>query len=99
MDVDDIRMLPVPEFGSITPMPVSKQMHKVSEVQHRRSSPINSRRQVSDSGAEFCGLCGKDHASSRCSMTESPENLAQYRLMLMQHAGDETIEERVRQLS
>ncbi|KAI0801048.1 hypothetical protein C8Q74DRAFT_1364698 [Fomes fomentarius] len=97
MDVDDIRMLPVPEFGSITPMPpmpVSKQKHKVSEVQHRPLSPIHNRRQESDSGAEFCGLCGKDHAPSHCSMTESPENLAQYRLMLMQHAGDETIEER-----
>ena len=29
-------------------------------------------------------------------MTESPENLATYRLILLSHAGDETIEERVR---
>lgn len=32
-------------------------------------------------------------------MTESPENLAQYRLMLLQHAGDETLEERVRRIA
>ena len=32
-------------------------------------------------------------------MTESPENLAMYRLMLLSHAGDETIEERVCRLN
>ncbi|TFY59851.1 hypothetical protein EVJ58_g5524 [Rhodofomes roseus] len=41
-----------------------------------------------------CGLCGESHGDQPCDMTESPENLAQYRLMLLVHAGDEPVEDR-----
>lgn len=43
-----------------------------------------------------CGLCGNYHGDQPCAMTESSENLAQYRLMLLVHAGDEPLEDRVR---
>lgn len=43
-----------------------------------------------------CGLCGTYHGDQPCPMTESAENLAQYRLMLLVHAGDEPLEDRVR---
>ncbi|CAL1695101.1 unnamed protein product [Somion occarium] len=43
---------------------------------------------------ELCGLCGTVHGQDGCYMTESPENLAEYRRILLSHAGDETIEER-----
>ena len=102
MDIDDLGPVAVPDFGpsfAVEPMsgPKKQPKHKATDVPHRPLSPIHNRQQVSETGAEFCGLCSKHHAPGHCSMTESPENLAQYRLMLMQHAGDETIEERVRQ--
>jgi hypothetical protein len=42
-----------------------------------------------------CGLCGLTHADRPCYMIESSENLVQYRDILMNHAGDESIEDRV----
>lgn len=41
-----------------------------------------------------CGLCGGQHGGEQCYMTNSPENLAEYRLMLILHAGDEPLEDR-----
>ncbi|KAH8099377.1 SNF2 family N-terminal domain-containing protein [Cristinia sonorae] len=41
-----------------------------------------------------CGLCGTAHQDGACFMTESGENLAEFRAILLSHAGDETIEER-----
>ncbi|TCD65653.1 hypothetical protein EIP91_002326 [Steccherinum ochraceum] len=42
----------------------------------------------------LCGLCGSVHEDGACFMTESPENLAEFRKILLSHAGDESIEER-----
>jgi chromodomain-helicase-DNA-binding protein 4 len=42
----------------------------------------------------ICGLCGSAH-SGPCYMTDSSENLAEYRRMLMFDAVDEPLEERV----
>ncbi|KAH9944195.1 P-loop containing nucleoside triphosphate hydrolase protein [Epithele typhae] len=53
-----------------------------------------NRQSLTGSLDDVCGLCAQRHAPGSCVMTEDPENLAQYRLMLMQHAGDETPEER-----
>ncbi|KAI0720008.1 SNF2 family N-terminal domain-containing protein [Cerioporus squamosus] len=96
MDVDDIQMLPVPGSDSPfsqVPRLAQKQKKHRSDVPYRPLSPIQNR-QGPGPGEEFCGLCATYHAPGHCSMTESPENLAEYRLMLMQHAGDESIEER-----
>ncbi|KZT02402.1 uncharacterized protein LAESUDRAFT_661821 [Laetiporus sulphureus 93-53] len=41
-----------------------------------------------------CGLCGANHGDAPCYMTQSPENLAEYRLMLLLHAGEESLEDR-----
>ncbi|KAI0673358.1 hypothetical protein C8Q78DRAFT_968243 [Trametes maxima] len=102
MDVEDIEMLDV--RGSSPQVPLAS-MHglkkhkqkrsRLPNATHRDLSPSLSRHKgVPQEQGEFCGLCGKVHPPGHCSMTDSPENLAQYRLMLMQHAGDETIEER-----
>jgi hypothetical protein len=42
-----------------------------------------------------CSLCGIRHGDGACYMTESSENLAEYRQMLILHAGDEPMEDRV----
>jgi hypothetical protein len=42
-----------------------------------------------------CGLCGRRHGVKQCSMTDSSQNLAEYREMLMLHGDDEPWEERV----
>ncbi|KAI0361386.1 hypothetical protein OH77DRAFT_1417635 [Trametes cingulata] len=102
MDVDDIQMLDVrgsSPHGPLASGHVSKQQASARsrhpDLTSRTLSPIHNRPKASvRQQGDFCGLCGKIHQPGQCSMTESPENLAQYRLMLMQHAGDETIEER-----
>ncbi|KAI0347824.1 hypothetical protein BDW22DRAFT_1349889 [Trametopsis cervina] len=43
---------------------------------------------------DLCGLCGLTHPDNQCFMTEKSENLAEYRRILMLHAGDESIEDR-----
>ena len=100
MDIDDVHMLDA--RGSSPPVPLAtkrgfKTTARRRQKNHDRTlSPIDNRQHASErQQGEFCGLCGKVHQPGHCSMTESPENLAQYRLMLMQHAGDETLEERV----
>lgn len=42
-----------------------------------------------------CSLCGIKHGDGACYMTESSENLAEYRQMLILHADDEPMEDRV----
>ena len=49
---------------------------------------------VQDREQRECGLCGTRHAGP-CTMTESSENLAEYRMLLFNQAKDEDIEERV----
>ncbi|KZT75062.1 hypothetical protein DAEQUDRAFT_659936 [Daedalea quercina L-15889] len=49
---------------------------------------------IQNSNEARCGLCGSYHGDQPCFMTESSENLAQYRLMLLVHAGDEPLEDR-----
>ncbi|KAI0778404.1 hypothetical protein BD413DRAFT_489884 [Trametes elegans] len=101
MDMDDIQMLD--PSGASPPVTFASKSTKQRGVRHRHPDPTSSsesptqhaRKKASDrQQGEFCGLCGSIHPVGHCSMTESPENLAQYRLMLLQHAGDETIEER-----
>ena len=42
----------------------------------------------------YCGLCGSTHADE-CSMLKSPENLVEYRQLLLAHEDDESLEDRV----
>ncbi|KAK1228665.1 hypothetical protein PQX77_008318 [Marasmius sp. AFHP31] len=45
---------------------------------------------------ETCGLCGQHHSeASGCAMTESSENLAEFREMLIMNGGDEPWEDRI----
>ncbi|KAG7099004.1 hypothetical protein E1B28_000889 [Marasmius oreades] len=45
---------------------------------------------------QICGLCGQSHATDGyCAMTDSSQNLAEFREMLILHADDEPYEQRV----
>ena len=91
MDVDEIQPLPAQVVISVPPLA------QLPKRPRKKRAPKAAQNVPSAPGvqAELCGLCNKQHASGRCPMTEDPENLAQYRLMLMQHAGEESPEERV----
>jgi hypothetical protein len=43
----------------------------------------------------YCGLCGSIHTSNECSMVQSPENLLEYRQLLLSPGADEPLEDRV----
>ncbi|KAI0830534.1 P-loop containing nucleoside triphosphate hydrolase protein [Trametes gibbosa] len=97
-DMDDVQLLQ-PRWSSPSAALASKykaaSRRKQPDLSVGTTPPAQSRPKASSrQQGDICGLCGKIHMPGHCSMTESPENLAQYRLMLMQHAGDETIEER-----
>lgn len=64
--------------------PLSPIMNKPSTSKQSKKAP------------PVCGLCGTRHSEGACFMTESAENLAEFRSILLSHAGDETLEERVR---
>lgn len=57
-------------------------------------SPILNRPDLNREAA-VCGLCGLSHPEAQCFMTESSENLAQYRNILLTHSGDEPLDMRV----
>ncbi|TFK56559.1 hypothetical protein OE88DRAFT_1730039 [Heliocybe sulcata] len=73
---------------------------KMSKHQHQFDSKaqplmsVENQRLPGQPVFERCGLCGLEHAPSSCYMTESSENLAEYRRMLLIHADDEPIEDR-----
>ncbi|OCH94711.1 hypothetical protein OBBRIDRAFT_746991 [Obba rivulosa] len=85
--------------GSSSPaLPLKEAKVKKRKRAHKPPlSPISNRPQplqddVEDSNKQ-CGLCGTRHQGP-CYMTQSSENLAEYRHLLMVHAGDEPLEER-----
>ncbi len=57
--------------------------------------PLNSIQNNVPSSSRDCGLCGQRHRDGECVMIEDPENLVEYREMLILHADDEPWEERV----
>lgn len=59
-------------------------------------SPIqNTKVNRAQDASSFCGLCGTEHRDGACYMTERSENLVEYRQLLILHADDEPMEERV----
>ena len=46
-------------------------------------------------GDDTCGLCKNSHGPGQCLMTQRPENLVEYRSMLIYYAKDEPWDERV----
>lgn len=72
----------------------SKSKSKTKHSDSRLLSPIENQTKK-----DLCGLCGTVHGPGSCSMTESSENLAKYREMLIMNTEDESYEERVRSLS
>jgi hypothetical protein len=58
-------------------------------------APILTHLTTSDDDNTLCGLCGTVHNVGACFMTQRDEFLVQYRRMLLTHADDEPLEERV----
>lgn len=58
-------------------------------------SPIHNRLALAEPVETTCALCGAEHPNRPCFMTESSENLAEYRRILTTMDSDEPIEERV----
>ncbi len=56
---------------------------------------VSNHAEPPDESLRTCGLCGLSHPNTKCYMTESSENLAGYRNILLTHAGDEPLEDRV----
>ncbi|OBZ79352.1 Chromatin remodeling factor mit1 [Grifola frondosa] len=105
LEGDDVMALlpPAPRSSSPPlrpqPLPVPRPMlaarPKPKDTTQPLSAILNRREPPRDSAeGELCGLCATRHGAGECRMTESPENLAHYRLMLLCHAGDEPLEER-----
>lgn len=69
----------------------SAETHGVNEVNERDIEP-------EEEDIIACGLCGSRHGVKQCPMTDSSQNLAEYREMLILHADDEPWEERVRHM-
>ncbi|KAF5388487.1 hypothetical protein D9757_004581 [Collybiopsis confluens] len=74
-----------------------------SDENERPSAPLEKNKkgkakanpQVSmNTGPQACGLCGQLHGSNNCPMTESSENLVEYREMLIMYTQDESYEHR-----
>lgn len=80
-----------------------KKSRYIDQIQSKRASPtaplspIHNRLSLGDTDPS-CGLCGLEHPNRPCFMTESSENLAEYRRILMAVDSGESIEERVRAL-
>lgn len=58
-------------------------------------SPIHNSYDEMDTEDLVCSLCGVNHEDGACYMTESSENLAEYRRILILHGEDEPMETRV----
>ncbi|KAH9942923.1 SNF2 family N-terminal domain-containing protein [Amylocystis lapponica] len=67
---------------------------RVQATSSRPLSPILNRPQPAPGKTAECGLCRGQHGDSPCYMTDDPKNLAEFRYMLIMHAGDEPIEDR-----
>ncbi|KIK79668.1 hypothetical protein PAXRUDRAFT_833992 [Paxillus rubicundulus Ve08.2h10] len=51
--------------------------------------PTQNKSTLHDDDGQQCGLCGQSHARGVCTMTDSPQNLVEFREILMNHASDE----------
>ncbi|KAF8846211.1 hypothetical protein BDN67DRAFT_918420 [Paxillus ammoniavirescens] len=52
-------------------------------------SPPQNQSTLQDDDGQQCGLCGRNHARGTCTMTDSAQNLVEFREILMNHANDE----------
>ncbi|KAH7910697.1 hypothetical protein BJ138DRAFT_1064605 [Hygrophoropsis aurantiaca] len=63
--------------------------HKVKKKRHHKRRNLYE----NDSNEDICGLCGGNHVGP-CYMTESSENLVEYREILLKHIFDEPMGEK-----
>lgn len=93
LGLDDLRTLAEPPVRAI------KGLAAPPSSNHRETGPLspihNTQRHDENDTVSYCGLCGTAHGDGACYMTESSDNLAEYRQMLILHADDEPMEERV----
>ena len=100
-DTDDTGYPGVYDLDTLTepPPPAIKGLAAPSSSKHPDTGPLslihNMQRHDGNDAVSYCGLCGTAHGDGACYMTESSNNLAEYRQMLILHADDEPVEERV----
>jgi len=105
-DTDDAMRLTADDFLTMgdqskakteTPKRINKS-ENITGARYRDTVPLSPiyNTQHNDSADNLeCSLCGIRHGDGACYMTESSENLAEYRQMLILHADDEPVEDRV----
>ncbi|KAH7930550.1 hypothetical protein BV22DRAFT_56154 [Leucogyrophana mollusca] len=64
------------------------------KARYREISPSFPPIQNPGDDDDICGLCGGTHGDGVCYMTESSENLVEYREILLKHVDNESLEER-----
>lgn len=100
-DTDDTGYPGVDDLHTLAELPASatKGLAAPSSSKHRDTGPLtpihNTQQHDENDTTSYCGLCGTVHGDGACYMTESSNNLAEYRQILILHADDEPVEERV----
>jgi hypothetical protein len=89
------------EPGSIPhPPPRSPSKFKAKHRPRQVNAPLSPiHNQAGRNGLDdrqLCGLCGSKHGAGKCYMTESSDNLVEYRYLLLVHGDEEPFEDRVR---
>ena len=73
--------------------PTEKQVEKKKKKHpFRESRPLPP---IHNTAPRECGLCHSTHGPGGCLMTQTSENLVEYRRMLVTHADDEPWDDRV----
>ena len=76
-------------------MALDNQNALLSEVPMQFQTPTRPNLPSYEADENYCGLCGSVHANDECPMVQSPENLKEYRRLLLSPGADEPWEDRV----
>ncbi|KLO20752.1 hypothetical protein SCHPADRAFT_816295 [Schizopora paradoxa] len=90
--VNDLNTLQV--NGMDLDIPLAEKQVKKAKKKHpfREPRPLSP---IHNTGPRECGLCHSTHGPGGCLMTQTSENLVEYRMMLVTHADDEPWDDRV----
>ena len=85
------------DIGSVVPDELSMGMAKRAKQRGLTSTLAQDYAEKLDEN--YCGLCATVHEPAACYMVQTPDNLAEYRAMLMEVTNEEPIETRVSRLA
>lgn len=94
----NISGLAVEDLDLIQPaMPDSLPKRGPKETPKQQGTAYNMGLPIRDGRANYCGLCHDHHETASCPMTQKPENLVEYRRIIIEDE-EEPYDERVRSL-